>query len=80
MQYTLRNIPEALDTALRRRARQQGKSLNEVTLEALARGLGLSSEPVRFRSLRDLAGRWEEDPDFDRAITEQHQIDKGLWK
>ena len=28
MQYTIRNIPDPLDEALRRAARQQGKSLN----------------------------------------------------
>jgi len=80
MQYTLRNVPEGLDTALRRRAREESKSLNESALEALARGVGYSGEVVRQRELRDLAGRWEEDPEFDQAISDQHTIDPDLWK
>ncbi len=40
MQYTVRGISEALDKVIRRRAREKGKSLNEVTIEALADGLG----------------------------------------
>ena len=42
MQYTIRNVPESLDAALRQSARQKGKSLNEVAVEALARGAGLT--------------------------------------
>ena len=80
MQYTIRQIPEAVDAEIRRRARQEGKSLNEVAIEALARGVGLGGEPVRFRALGDVSGRWQEDPEFDRAIREQRQIDESLWK
>jgi hypothetical protein len=36
MQYTIRNVPDTLDEALRRVARERGKSLNEVAIEALA--------------------------------------------
>ena len=28
----------------------------------------------------DLAGTWEEDPEFDRAIADQDSIDDELWK
>jgi predicted HicB family RNase H-like nuclease len=41
MQYTIRKVPHSLDEALRRVARERGKSLNEVVIEALARGLAL---------------------------------------
>ncbi len=80
MQYTVRNIPDALDAELRERAREQKKSLNEVTLETLARGLGLAKETVRHRDLNDVAGTWKEDPAFDRAIADQDTIDPELWK
>ena len=80
MQYTLRNIPETLDAALRERARVAGKSLNEVAVEALARGLGFSQERPRLRDLGDLAGTWRNDRAFDRAISDQHAIDDELWK
>ena len=80
MQYTIRNIPESLDVALRERARQEDKSLNQVAVEALASALGLGSESVRSRDLEDLAGTWEDDPEFDRAIADQDAIDDELWK
>ena len=80
MQYTLRNIPEALDAALRERSRVSGRRLNEVAVEALGRGLGLSQEALHHRDLKDLAGTWRNDPAFDRAIVDQHAIDDELWK
>ena len=80
MQYTIRNIPDALDVALRERAKSENKSLNEVAIEALAHSLGFSGDPIRGRDLSDLAGTWQEDPDFDKAIVDQHAIDEELWK
>jgi plasmid stability protein len=80
MQYTLRNIPETLDAALRERARASGKSLNQAAVEALCRGLGFSQEVLRHRDLTNLAGTWKNDPAFDRAIVDQHAIDEELWK
>jgi hypothetical protein len=51
MQYTLRSIPPKLDKELRKRAKTTGKSLNEVSIEALAKGVGLSSEKEVFADL-----------------------------
>ena len=80
MQYTLRNIPEHLDTALRSSARQQGKSLNEVAIEALARGAGVSGQPRQQRDLRDIVGSWRKDPAFDKALADQDTIDEAMWQ
>lgn len=80
MQYTLRDVPPALDAELRRRVRAEGKSLNKVAIEALARGAGLAGAPIRRRDLSDVAGRWSEDPEFNRAVAAQHRIDKRLWR
>ena len=41
-QYTIRSIPPKVDQALRKRAKKTGKSLNEVALEALAKGAGVT--------------------------------------
>ncbi len=79
MQYTVRNVPNNVDEELRRRAREEGKSLNEVALEAMARGVGQAAEAMRFRDLSDLAGTWQEDPEFDSAIADQDTIDPELW-
>ncbi len=80
MQYTLRNVPDYLDAALRGAARQQGKSLNEVALEALARGAGVSGRPRPQRDLGDIAGHWRPDPEFDRALADQDAIDEAIWR
>jgi hypothetical protein len=80
MQYTLRKIPNSLDAALRQRARLQGKSLNQVAIEALARDAGLSGERGRQRDLRDIAGTWRADRVFDQAMAAQDTIDKELWR
>jgi plasmid stability protein len=79
MRYTIRNIPNCLDATLRRRAREQGKSLNKVTVEALARGAGVSGERSRQRVLLDIAGTWRKDRAFERALAAQDTIDKELW-
>ena len=80
MQYTIRGVPPNLDRALRREARSAGTSLNETTLRMLARGIGLEDTPKQRRSLRDLAGTWVEDPEFDAAIEDQHRVDEKLWR
>jgi hypothetical protein len=78
MPYTIRKVPNSLDVALRRRAREQGKSLNDVAIEALARGAGVSGERNRQRDLRDIAGTWRSDRAFDRALA-QDTVDRELW-
>lgn len=80
MQYTLRNVPEIVDAALRRRAREQGKSLNEVAIETLALGAGVTGSHRRQRDLKDVAGTWRTDRAFDRALAAQDTVDEALWK
>jgi plasmid stability protein len=78
MQYTIRNVPESLDQALRKAAREQGKSLNGVVLEALVRGAGVSGERVKRRDLTGIVGTWCEDPAFDRALAAQDTVDEEM--
>ena len=66
MQYTLRKIPREVDKALRQKAKQEGKSLNQVAVEALARGASVDPVRPKFRSLDFLIGTWVEDPEFDK--------------
>jgi len=79
VQYTIRNVPGTLDEALRRAARDQGKSLNEVAFEALARGVGVTGGCGLQRDLSDIAGTWRTDPAFDDANAAQDTIDEGTW-
>jgi hypothetical protein len=80
VQYTLRNVPPAVDRTLRRRAARQAKSLNEVALEALARGAGLESEVAEKHDLDFLLGSWVDDPAVDQALSDQRHVDEDLWR
>jgi hypothetical protein len=80
MQYTIRNVPVTLDKALRRAARERGKSLNEVAIEALARGAGITGQRVRQRDLNDISGTWRKDRAFDSASDAQNTIDEEMWR
>jgi antitoxin FitA-like protein len=80
MQYTIRGIPPAVDTALRERARAAGKSLNEAAVEALAEGSGLAGAPRKRRELGDIAGTWKADKRVDAALAAQDRVDEDLWR
>jgi plasmid stability protein len=80
MQYTIRSIPAHVDRALRERSTGEGKSLNEVVIEALERGLDLEGHPVRRRDLGAIAGSWIRDREVDRALDDQRKIDPDLWR
>ncbi|MBX3732676.1 MAG: hypothetical protein KF791_08785 [Verrucomicrobiae bacterium] len=79
-QYTLRAIPAAIDRALRRRAKDEDKSLNSVAVEALARGLELDIQPREHTDLDARIGSWQPDPAFDRAVAEFSKVDEDAWK
>lgn len=79
-QYTVRNVPSSIDHELRERAKRTTKTLNEVTIEALRRGLGFSNDEVVYDDLDDLAGTWQDDEAFDEAIADQDQIEPNLWR
>jgi hypothetical protein len=79
-QLTIRRVPERVKKLLKELARREDKSLNQVSLEILERGLGLTGEEIVYHDLDDLAGTWVDDPEFDKAIEEQHNVDPELWK
>ncbi len=80
MQYTVRGISDAMDKAIRRRAREKGKSLNEVAVEALAEGLGLGEEEVVRRDLSDILGTWRKEASVENALAAQDVVDEALWR
>jgi hypothetical protein len=77
---TIRNVPAVVDRALRRLAVLQDKSLNEIALEALARGAGLEQEAAEHHDVDFLFGSWVDDPAVDRALADQRRIDEDLWQ
>ena len=75
-QYTIRDVPAAIDRALRQRAKQEGKSLNTVVLETLHQALGQAATPKEYTDLDGLIGSWQEDPEFERALQAFEQVDE----
>jgi plasmid stability protein len=79
-QYTIRNIPVNIDRALRDRATSSGKSLNEVTLEALASGVGETAKPKRDLTYMIGTMSAKEASQLQHEISNQRKIDADLWK
>jgi hypothetical protein len=69
-----------LDKIIRQRARTEGKSMNEVAVEALADGLGLGQERIVVRDLSDIVGTWKREAAVETALTAQDAVDEALWK
>jgi hypothetical protein len=78
-QYTIRGIPAEVDEALRRKAHRRSVSLNRLLVDELTVASGAQAGK-KVRSLKGLAGRWKEDPEFDRIVGEQRRIDRELWR
>ncbi|MCF7949688.1 MAG: hypothetical protein K9M94_13955 [Spirochaetia bacterium] len=76
-QYTVRNIPGALDRALREWARRRTVSLNQAIVDAIKRGIGMDEEQ-EHNDLDDLVGTWQQDEEFERALSEQDTIEQDL--
>ena len=79
-QYTIRNIPPRLDQVLRRRAKESGKSFNQVALEALSTGAGEGLKPKRDFSEVIGSLTKKEAEEIEAEIKLQHRIDPDLWK
>ena len=80
MQYTIRGIPAVVDDALRARARAAGKSLNEVVVDALTQGAGVTATQRKRRHLGDVAGTWKTDKAVESALAAQDEPDEELWR
>jgi len=78
-QYTIRQVPEDVDEALRKWAVREGASINAVALQALKTGAGVGQESPRYHDLDALAGTWVQDEAFDKAVEVFEKIDEGLW-
>ncbi len=80
LQYTIRNIPPAIDRALRQNATRTRRSLNEVALEALAKSANVEGEMRKHRDLDQFFGSWIQDDAIEIALSEQRVVDRKLWK
>jgi superfamily I DNA/RNA helicase len=81
--FTLRNIPPEIASAVRRRAAEKGLSVSKAVLDLVAEGAGLNAKSRKKNSDFDgLFGQWskEEADAFDRHLREIRKIDPEVWK
>lgn len=80
-QYTIRAVPEHLDTRVREVASRGGISLNAAVLDALRRGLGEGGGPVRYRDLSGLITAAKVDrKGWKEALREMDVVDEAAWR
>ena len=81
---TIRGIEPEVSEKLKLTAAEQGKSINQLSIEIIKESLGLKKEKKYSREyddLDDLFGRWSEDEfkEIHAKITKERQIDQDLW-
>ena len=80
MDYTITNIPDVLDRALRERAASEHKSLEAIIVDLLASGLKTKSPQPQSNCIRsDGSSNWRNDPEFEAALRDQKLIDWDAW-
>ena len=65
---------------MRRKSRQDKKSLNQTAIEILQSGLALNGGTVLHNDLDFMIGSWIEDPAFNEAMQLQDHVDQDLWR
>lgn len=80
IQYTIRNIPPAVDQVIRKRSIQSGKSFNQTVVELLSLQTFGSTDPQVSSSFEWLYGKNTLDTAFDDAIESVSKTDDELWK
>lgn len=83
-QITLRISDPEIEKAIRRKAKDEGKSLNKVVLELISESTGKGKKKKRpaGESLLEFAGTMtaEEAAELEEAIQIFEEIDEEMWK
>jgi plasmid stability protein len=82
---TVRGIDESLSKELKRAAKAEGKSVNQVVIESIRSRLGKGNEKrftAVYHDLDHLFGKWSQE-DFDAIqgkIDSERKIDREIWE
>ncbi len=81
-QYIIRGIQKSIDLEIRKKAKNQEKSINKVLLELISSGLGLTLEKPIYHDLDFLIGTMTkaESKELRKNIQEQNRVDLKEWK
>ena len=81
---TIRGIEPEVAEKLKLTAAQQGKSVNQLTVDIIKESLGMQKKKkytIKYNDLDDLFGRWSE-AEFkaiNAKISDERKIDQELW-
>ncbi|MCL2639260.1 MAG: hypothetical protein FWD53_00290 [Phycisphaerales bacterium] len=75
MTIVLDNLPANVTEILAKRAKLEGKTLQDVTAEAVVRDV-----TTKKRDLSRYRGKWIEDPAVDAALKSFDEIDEEMWE
>lgn len=77
-QLTIRGVSDDMADRLRALARERGESVNSTVLALLEDALGIDARRERLARY----ATWTPDDlgEFERALSEQRQVDPDLWK
>lgn len=80
---TIYDIDESMETLIRKRAKEEGLSLNKTIKKLLKQALGLNNnKPDNNENYSNLFGTWDEKDvkAFQETIREFEQMDMKKWK
>jgi len=82
---TIRGVDPEVAEKLKTKAAEQGKSVNQLTLDILKESLGFKKKKkysMEYDDLDDLFGRWSEEEfkQIQDKIDRERQVDPELWK
>lgn len=80
IQYTIRNIPPAVDMVVRKRAKQSGKSFNQTVVDLLSLQVIGTTSTDTDTGFDWLFGQNTLDDQFDDAISDMSKVDETLWR
>jgi plasmid stability protein len=80
---SVHGIDEEMEKAIEERAKSEGKSVNKIVKELIAKALGMGEIPPDNRAMfADLCGVWteEDEREFQEAISDLEMTDEKDWK
>lgn len=80
IQYTIRNIPPAVNNVIKKRSKQSGKSFNKTVVDLLSLQTFGTTDVPSDNNFDWLFSANTLDDSFDEAIKDLSQIDDKLWK
>jgi ferritin-like protein len=79
---SIHGIDEEIEKKIGERAKSEGKSVNKIVKELIAKALGLGDKPPDNRAMfEDLSGIWteEEEQEFLASIADLEKTDEKDW-